>query len=232
MMEHMNSDQKIVVDTVIFDLDGTLIDSIGPYFKGLAIAFNKLALPLPSRKAVSDAVNNGEFNWDRVLPNADKKQKNEYIKTIRTIIEEFMDQNDLKLIPGANKVLREISSKGLKIGIVTSTLKKNIENKLHPLRKANLDDLFEAIITIDDAQRKKPAADPLIECTKRLGVNADTCVYVGDSRIDIKAGRAAGMKTVGVLTGLDGYESLMEEGPDVIINSVVNLQVTNNGLRA
>ncbi len=223
--------QKIVVNTVIFDLDGTLIDSIGPYFEGLAIAFKNLALPLPSRKAVSDAVNNGEFNWDRVLPNANKNQKNEYIITIRTVVEQFMAQNDLKLIPGANKILREISAQGLKIGIVTSTLKKNIKNKIDPLKKANIDDLIEVIITIDDAQRKKPAADPLIECAKRLGVDADNCVYLGDSRIDIMAGRAAGMKTVGVLTGLDDYDSLMEEGPDMVINSLVDLHITSYGLR-
>ena len=110
-------------------------------------------------------------------------------------------------------------------------MKKNIQNKLYPLKKANIDDLIEVIITIDDAQRKKPAADPLIECAKRLGVDADNCVYVGDSRIDIKAGRAAGMKTVGVLTGLDDYDSLMEEGPDMVINSLVDLQITSYGLR-
>lgn len=61
----------------------------------------------------------------------------------------------------------------------------------------------------------------MIDCGKRLGVAMDKSVYMGDSRTDIRAGKAAGMKTIGVQTGMDDYESLKKENPDRIIDGVV-----------
>ena len=98
-----------------------------------------------------------------------------------------------------------------------------LEDKLHPLKRAGIEDLFEVIITTDDIQNRKPAAEPLIECGKRLGVNRDKIVYVGDTRIDMRAGHAAGMKTVGVLTGNDPYHDLITENPEAVIQNVGEL---------
>ena len=61
---------------------------------------------------------------------------------------------------------------------------------------------------------------------KSLNYIAEYCVYVGDTRVDIRAGNAAGMKTVGVLTGLDDFNALKRENPDAIIDSIAQLDVT------
>jgi HAD superfamily hydrolase (TIGR01509 family) len=111
----------------------------------------------------------------------------------------------------------------MKLGLVTTTPRQDLIHKLYPLRRAGVDDLFEVTITTDDVKEKKPAAEPLIECGRRLGISMNRSVYIGDACIDIRAGKAAGMKTIGVLTGLDDYDSLMEEGPDAIIDSVREL---------
>lgn len=95
--------------------------------------------------------------------------------------------------------------------------------KMEPLKSAGVDKLFEVIITSDDIEKRKPAPDPLLACAQRLRVQSSKCVYVGDTRIDMKAGKAAGMKTVGVLTGFDNYDMLANEDPDAIINSIRNL---------
>jgi phosphoglycolate phosphatase-like HAD superfamily hydrolase len=96
------------------------------------------------------------------------------------------------------------------------------------LKNAGIQQLIEVVITADDVQHKKPAGEPLIECSKRLGIAPDKSVYVGDSRIDIKAGKAAGMKTIGVLTGFDNHEALGREAPDAIIQSVTELPGVTN----
>ena len=116
-----------------------------------------------------------------------------------------------------------ISGDGVKVGLVTSTPQQGMVYKMRPLKTAGVDKLFEAIITTDDVQNKKPAGEPLVECVRRLQVDIKRSVYVGDTRIDIKAGKAAGMRTIGVLTGFDDLESLKKENPDAIINSVVDL---------
>ena len=98
--------------------------------------------------------------------------------------------------------------------------------KLVPLEQAGIDKLMEFIITADDVLKKKPAAEPLVLGSAKLGVASGKCAYVGDTRVDVRAGKAAGMKTVGVLTGFDDYDTLSNEKPDAIIDSIAQLNQT------
>ena len=110
-----------------------------------------------------------------------------------------------------------------KIGLVTSTQKHYLETKMLPLKNAAIDKLIEVIITSDDVKERKPAPDPLIMCAQQLELKPADCVYVGDTTTDMKSGKAAGMYTVGVLTGFDDYDALQTEQPDAIIDSIRNL---------
>jgi len=218
---------RLTVDAVVFDLDGTLIDSLDVHCKILNSAFVELGLPAVSKEDILKAIRDGEFDWDGVLPEHMKAPKEDVIRNAREIINEIYPQifrKEAKMIAGVDEILKEIARHGMKIGLVTSTPQILMEDKLHPLKGSGVEDLFDAIITTDDVPNKKPAADPLIECGKRLDVDMAKMVYVGDTRTDIKAGHAAGMKTVGVLTGNDDYEALTGENPDVVIGSVVELR--------
>jgi HAD superfamily hydrolase (TIGR01662 family) len=217
---------KLKVEAVIFDLDGTLIDSIDIYFKIVEKALATLNLPQVSRQRILAAAESEDFNWALVLPEAEMDRKDEIIDEAWQIINEIAPQmfrQNVKLIPGADTILRNLSSRGLKIGLVTSTQRQYLKNKMRPLESAGVDTLFEIIITSDDAHKRKPAPEPLLECAKRLQVNPDKCIYVGDTQIDIKAGKAAGMQTVSVQTGFDEYEALKKENPDAIIDGIRDL---------
>jgi HAD superfamily hydrolase (TIGR01509 family) len=217
---------KLSVHAVIFDMDGTLIDSIDIYFKIVEIALERLELPQVSRKQILDAAETGDFNWELVLPDEVHHKKDEIIGEAWEIINEIAPQmfaEKLKLIRGADNILKSISTSIPRIGMVTSTQQKYLKIKMQPLKRAGVEKLFEVIITSDDVPNRKPDPDPLIECARRLDVNPNRCVYVGDTRTDIKAGKAAGMKTVAVLTGFDDYDMLANEGPDAIIDSIRNL---------
>jgi phosphoglycolate phosphatase len=220
---------KLKVKAVLFDLDGTLIDSIHVYFKLVDVVLERLNLPPVSSEKIVQAGEDGEFNWDIVLPDEVKDQKDKIISQAWDIINDIAPQmfrENVKLIPGSDEILKKISSDGIKIGLVTSTIERYMQVKIQPLKQAGIEQLFEVIITADDVPKRKPAPDPLIECGSRLGVAPDESSYVGDARIDIRAGKAAGMKTVGVLTGFDDYESLKKENPDAIINSIDELPNT------
>ncbi|MBW2000745.1 MAG: HAD-IA family hydrolase, partial [Deltaproteobacteria bacterium] len=115
---------------------------------------------------------------------------------------------------------------GVKVGIATTTPRKQMEVKLLPLRESGIAELFDTIITAEDAQRRKPAPDPLLECLRRMDIEPTRSMYIGDTTADIRAGKAAGMGTIGVLSGLDPYEALKREGPDLIIPSVAELRKT------
>ena len=220
---------SLAVDAVIFDLDGTLIDSAPIYYELIDVVFKRLGIPPVDRQVLLEAMQDGEFEWDLVLPEGMKPSKEEVIKNAQIIIDDIapsMFRKQVKLIPGTAQVLKGMAAEGLRLALATSTLRDYMAVKLAPLRKAGIENLLEVIITADDVRNKKPHAEPLLKCSRMLGLNPGRCAYVGDTRVDIKAGRAAGMQTVGVLTGFDGYEALKNEKPNVIINSIAELKAT------
>ncbi|MGD9080165.1 MAG: HAD family hydrolase [Desulfobacterales bacterium] len=219
--------KKLKVAAVIFDLDGTLIDSIDIYFMIVEKALERLNLPGVSRSRILAAAESEEFKWELILPADTIKRKEEIVDEAWAVINEIAPQmfaDNLELIPGAAGIVENLSSNGLKIGLVTSTQRKYLETKMQPLKIGGVDTLFEVIITSDDVEKRKPAPDPLIICAQQLDVKPGNCVYVGDTTTDIKAGKAAGMLTIGVLTGFDEYEALEREKPDAIVENIQNLQ--------
>ncbi|MDM8556281.1 HAD family phosphatase [Desulfococcaceae bacterium HSG7] len=214
------------IKAVLSDLDGVLIDSISIYYKLLADVFEQIGIPQATHQTLSEAIKDGDFNWDAVLPDKMHSQKDEIVDRARSIISIIappLMQKELRLIPGADEILKRLAAEGLKIGLVTSTRRDDIKVKLEPLRNAAVEKLIEVIITTDDVNHQKPSAEPLLLCAQKLGVIPDNCVYIGDMHTDIRAGKAAAMRTIGVLTGFDDYQTLKAERPDVIIKSIREL---------
>lgn len=222
----MSRNRKLKVAAVIFDLDGTLIDSIDIYFRIVENALERLNLPPVSRTKILAAAESDNFKWELILPSEVLNRKENIVDDAWAVINEIAPQmfaDDLDIIQGADAVLKSISESRLKIGMVTSTQSHYLETKMRPLKNEGVDTLFEVIITSDDVKERKPAPDPLIICSQKLELKTANCVYVGDTTIDMQAGKAAGMHTVGVLTGFDDYDSLKKEQPDAIIDSVRDL---------
>jgi len=222
----LSENRKLTVDAVMFDLDGTLIDSVPIYYEIIDIVFAELGVPAVSRKTLLRAMENGDFDWDFVLPDSMRKDKDRLSQKARQIIDEIgppMFRQQVRLIPGTEAAFQEIAAAGIKIGLVTSTPAQQMAVKMVPLGNAGLDGQLETIVTTDDVRHKKPAAEPLVLGSKILGIPPENCVYVGDTRVDIRSGKAANMGTVGVLTGFDDYGALKRENPDSILNSIAQL---------
>jgi HAD superfamily hydrolase (TIGR01549 family) len=218
--------EKLKVAAVIFDLDGTLIDSIDIYFSIVEKALERLNLPGVSRSQILAAAESEDFKWELVLPQDVLSRKEKIIDEAWAVINEIAPQmfaDKLEIIQGVEGIVENLSSSGLKIGLVTSTQRKFLETKMQPLKNGGVDTLFEAIITSDDVEKRKPSPDPLIACALQLDMKPGNCVYIGDTTTDIKAGKAAGMRTIGVLTGFDEYSALENENPDAIIENVQKL---------
>jgi HAD superfamily hydrolase (TIGR01509 family) len=216
----------MALEGLIFDLDGTLIDSVGTYYLMMESAFERLHWPRVHRELMRKAIKDGGFDWDLVLPAGAGRTTEELIASAREVIREMYPrvfEDDVDLVPGAEPLLRKLHERNVKLGLVTSTLGRFIEFKLIPLKKCGLRDLFQSVITLDDVKNRKPSGDPLVECAKRLGEHPEKCAYVGDATVDIVAGKEAGMKTIAVLTGVDDYEALKAEDPDMILESVSQL---------
>jgi len=218
---------KFNVAAVLFDLDGTLLDSIGIYFQIIETVFDRLGLVMPPIETIREAARTGEFEWGLVFPSETKEELEDLIKQTHQITAQIyptLFDGNLKLIPGAKETLENILQKGIKLGVVTSTPRRNLNLKMPVLVDSGINDLLEVIIAADDAPCKKPAPDPLLLGSRKLAISPAQCMYVGDSRTDIQAGKAAGMKTVSVLTGIDDREALKREKPDAMIGSIAALK--------
>jgi phosphoglycolate phosphatase-like HAD superfamily hydrolase len=214
------------LDAVAFDLDGTLINSMDAYTRILKIAFNQMGLKEDARQLVLSAMREGGFDWDSLFPAYEGEQRQTLMKEARAVITGVYlrtFRQEVKLIPGAAQVLADMPGMGLKPALVTATHMKFLEDKLHPLKQAGVGGVFQAVVTLDDVPRGKPSPDPLVECAKRLSVGLEKMLYVGDTCADIRAGKAAGTLTAGVLTGADDYASLKAEEPDALLESVADL---------
>ena len=122
--------------------------------------------------------------------------------------------------PEVKQVLEQLILRGFKLAIVTTTPRIPVERDL---TRFGLKRYFNAIITREDVKNYKPSPEVLLKATNLLNVKMDECVLVGDSPIDIKTGKASGVKTIAVLTGLCGEEALRKEKPDWIIRKLDEL---------
>lgn len=219
--------ETLNIQSVIFDLDGTLVDSVPAYFRVMDAILETVGLPPAPKSAVAEFIAGHSEAWEKIIPEGMHDRKEELIHECLTVgrnISRNMYRDDVKVFKGVGELFSSLADRNIRIGIVSSTEKMYIERKLVPLVRNGLRDYLEVIISIEDAPRIKPAPDPLIECARRLGVPPEQCIYVGDSHVDIRAGNAAGMMTIGVLTGLDDYDTLKREDPALIFENVFQIR--------
>jgi HAD superfamily hydrolase (TIGR01509 family) len=210
---------------VIFDLDQTLIDSLQAFTEAFNRGIERLGLDPVTEEMVASFLDNG-WGMEKMLSEAfpsvffEEETRKQCQDEIRQAYLE-LEPEKVVLKSGVERTLRSLKEKGAKIGIVTGRMSKG-DGKWLELRRLNIHHYIDAMITAAEAPAK-PAPDGLISCAKALGLLTEECVYVGDSRLDIRAGKKAGLLTVGIQTGVAGKELLVKEGPDYILGEVPEL---------
>jgi pyrophosphatase PpaX len=215
------------IQCAIFDLDGTLIDSVPVYFELMETILEAIGLPPAPKSVVAEFMTGGGLGViEKLIPENLQHQKDKIIKEFMVVgrkTSRSAFKTRVKLFSGVPRLFNRLVGLKIPIGIVTSTERLYIDRKLTPLQKNDIKKHLDVVIAIEDAPRKKPFPDPLIVCSERLGVSAQKCVYVGDSHVDMRAANAAGMMAIGVLSGLDDHETLMAERPHMILESINDL---------
>lgn len=209
--------QPLPVRAVIFDVDGTLVDSVEAYRVVAERAATPYGIPI-TREVVCYALNNNHPTfWELVVPET-QPDREQFIAKLRQeamrhwpeVLREYGG-----LFPGLDKTLANLNSRGIQMAIVTGSQ----GSSLQPLQEAGLMAFFETVITGKDVEQRKPHPEGLLKCLTTLGVEAAEAVYVGDTPTDIQAGKAAGMASVAVLSGAGDSAVLSAEGPDWIIHA-------------
>ncbi len=197
------------IRTVLFDLDGTLIDSIE-----LILASYHHTLAEHGYPPVSDA------EWLRGVGTPLRTQLGQWARTpeqLEHLVVTYRNYNlanhdrMVRPYPGVPEMVRAIRARGLRIGIVTS---KNREGTRRGLRLVGLEDTIEVLVCADDVTRAKPDPEPVTRAVELLEAHPANTIFVGDSIHDLHSGRGAGVLTGAVLWGPFARHELEPAAPD------------------
>ena len=133
---------------------------------------------------------------------------------------ELKAAKDVTLYPGAIETLQKLRSKTIKIGLVTNNGRKGTELTLS---RYGLENLFDAVVTRDDCDDMKPAAEPVLKVLTALNVTPGEAIVIGDGVMDILAARAAGVPSIAVPTGPFTTDHLLGAEPDYLVGSINDL---------
>jgi pyrophosphatase PpaX len=212
------SPAKLSVKGIMFDLDGTVLDTRPAYIDAARIALEKLGQNVPETAKLLEIPKRLEQKQriSDIVPTDTQKFLDLFLKT-------FYERasSKTKPVPNAQQTLEELSKKA-KLAVITMRfMPKEIIAK--ELKQYDLDRYFTHIVTALDTQKPKPSPEALIKAVAAMDVQMCECVIVGDSVVDVKAGKAAGARTVAVLSGLYTRAELSDVKPDFIIGNIAEL---------
>jgi HAD superfamily hydrolase (TIGR01509 family) len=196
---------------VLFDWDGTLVDSAEKSFRCFVEVF--AAFGLPFDRARFQATYSPE--WTRTYE-AVGLPRERWEEADRLWLTGYARDGSF-LVPGAVDALRRLDERSLVLGIVSSGDGERVRGELETLGVARY---FRTVVCAGEAGRKKPFPDPLVLALSRLGLGAQDAAYVGDSPEDVEMARAAGAFSVGIPGGFPNRPALEASRPDVLAESL------------
>jgi len=212
------SKTKLKVKGILLDLDGTIVDSKEAYLEAAKTAFQILGQKPPEKRTALEIPKRLEQNLPitDIVNGSVTDFLNVYLKTYYSVTME-----KTKPFPNVQATLEKLSQK-MKLALITMRFVPKTQI-ITELEQFSLAKYFSHIITALDTHKPKPSPEALIKTVKALDVNMCDCIIVGDSVIDVRAGKTAGAKTVAVLSGLFSRAELALEHPDLILNDVTQL---------
>jgi HAD superfamily hydrolase (TIGR01549 family) len=196
---------------VLFDWDGTLVDSAEATFRSYVSLFAHFGIPYdrrlfaetysPAWQRTYRAVGLAEEHW----PEADERWLGLYAAEAS------------RLLPGAGPALERLDAAGLLLGLVTSGDRRRVAAELLDL---GVSQLFRVVVCGGDLAFKKPRPEPFLLALDRLAVRPEEAAYVGDSPEDVEMTRAAGGFAVAIPGGFPNHEALTASRPDACVRSL------------
>ena len=208
-------------DTVIFDLDGTLLDTLEDLRDAVVHAMRDFGLPEPTRDEMRARLGNGSgYLIAHCVPGG--RDYPRYQEVFDDYLSFYGAHSRIKTAPypGIMELLEELKAAGVKCAIVS--------NKPHTAAAQLARDFFSGLVLTAVGEkpgiRRKPAPDTVLAAMDELGAEPARTVYVGDSEVDIDTARAAGIDCISVTWGFRTREQLIESGASVLVDDAAGLK--------
>jgi pyrophosphatase PpaX len=208
----------VALDPVLFDLDGTVVDSGAIILASLRHATRTvLGETIPDERLLATVGGSGlasqmrDFDPDRVD------------ELVRVYTEHNLPLHaDLAACDGMLELLEELKAEGRRLGIVTAKRRATVARAFETVP---IEHLFEVVVAGDQTERHKPHPEPLLHALAQLGAEPATAAYAGDSPFDVQAAKAADMTAIAVTWGgIHDRERLEREEPDHLVDTAEELR--------
>lgn len=216
----MSMEKAAMIDTIIFDLDGTLLNTLEDLTDSVNYALEQFDLPPRDISEIRRFVGNGankliERAVERRLDDVSTQQ---CLTTFKVHYRENMN-NKTRPYEGVMELIRHLLEKEYRIAIVSNKFDKAVKE----LNVSYFESLFPVAIGESETVAPKPAPDSAFEALRQLHSDVSRAIYVGDSDVDVQTAKNAGLPCVGVTWGFRDKELLLSEGADEIIDSPMEL---------
>jgi pyrophosphatase PpaX len=201
---------------VVFDLDGTIVDSV----ELIIVSFQHAIREVLGREISRE----DSIVWvGRPLLEQMEMFSPEHAEELVRVYREFNHREHdrmLKLYDGVLNLLDRLQQAGVKVGLVTSKSRFTTQMAFD---LTGIESYFDASVCSDESPGNKPSAVPILFCLQQLGVEPDRAAYVGDSPTDMQAAHAAHVDAIAVTWGVFDSAALEAEKPDVLVHTVPEL---------
>ena len=201
---------------VIFDLDGTVLDTLGDLHSSVCFALEKNSMPQRTVDEVRHFVGNGIANLiKRSTPDGTDDDRDG--KVLGDFIKHYTEHCNDTTSPydGIPKLLQFLSEKGIK----TAVLSNKSDFAVKALCELHFGNLFDYVAGEKENVRRKPYPDGVFAALEELGVEKENAVYVGDSEVDVETARNAGIDLIAVDWGFRGRDVLLTAGAKLIVST-------------
>ncbi len=203
----------------IFDLDGTLTDTLDSLTYSVNETMKEIGLPGITQDQCRRFVGNGaKVLIERVLEAAGDREMTHFDEAMKAYGRIFDANCTYRVTPyrGVPEMLKELKNLGIRLAVLSN---KPDRQAVHVVREIFGDSVFDRIQGQREGVPRKPDPTAALEIAAALGASPDETVYIGDSEVDAATGRAAKMKTILVAWGFRGADALKKEGADCIVES-------------
>lgn len=204
---------------LLFDLDGTLVDSIELIVQAAVYAYDGREGPRPTRDEWTALIGTPLGPMLRRWAHDE-----EDVKFLWARYREFQIAHHDRLVtayPGMVELVQRLHARGHAMAIVSSKLEAGIRRSLDFVGVTHC---FGALIGIEATEKHKPEPEPVLLALERIGANAEDAWFIGDSPHDIHAGHAAGVKTIGVTTGPYDRDTLAAAAPTHLVATLAEIE--------
>ena len=204
--------------TYIFDLDGTLLDTLGDLAASVNFALRTHGMPEHSIDDVRRFVGNGVRKlMERAIPGGEKNP--DFEATFATFRQYYMEHSldTTRPYEGIYEMLSELKKRGCRLAVVSNKMMAATQELIRHF----FPDTIEVAIGEHEAEgiRKKPAPDTVQAALRQLGVGKEGAVYVGDSDVDIMTARNSGLPCISVLWGFRDRDFLLQHGAETFVST-------------